>query len=168
MQGKSLRQLTKFQGTTGLLSKKVQQHLLLVATECTSWFCWKLPKLHYTQPGISHMILSLEEEFGFPLLSRGKAGVTPTPECRELLPYLRQITGGQDGLQETVQRIRGLDVGLAVISTPTTETGRCSILDAFRLTTSRMSGRSMAWATKGTAHRSSSLLPRRTPFRGEF
>lgn len=83
---------------------------LLEAVECGS-LTRAAEKLHYTQPGISHMILSLEEEFGFPLLSRGKTGVTPTPECRELLPYLRQITAGQDGLQETVQRIRGLDVG---------------------------------------------------------
>ena len=83
---------------------------LLEAVECGS-LTRAAEKLHYTQPGISHMILSLEEEFGFPLLSRGKTGVTPTAECRELLPFLRQITGGQDGLQETVQRIRGLDVG---------------------------------------------------------
>lgn len=83
---------------------------LLEAVECGS-LTRAAEKLHYTQPGISHMILSLEEEFGFPLLSRGKSGVTPTPECRELLPFLRQITGGEDGLQETVQRIRGLDVG---------------------------------------------------------
>ena len=38
-------------------------------------------KLNYTQPGVSHMILSLENEFGFPLLIRGKNGVTPTPEA---------------------------------------------------------------------------------------
>ena len=83
---------------------------LLEAVECGS-LTRAAEKLHYTQPGISHMILSLEDEFGFPLLSRGKSGVVPTPECRELLPFLRQITGGQDGLRETVQRIRGLDVG---------------------------------------------------------
>ena len=56
---------------------------LLEAVECGS-LTRAAEKLHYTQPGISHMILSLEEEFGFPLLSRGKSGVTPTPECREL------------------------------------------------------------------------------------
>ena len=31
--------------------------------------------LGYTQSGITRMISSLEEEIGFPLLSRGKAGV---------------------------------------------------------------------------------------------
>lgn len=83
---------------------------LLEAVECGS-LTRAAEKLHYTQPGISHMILSLEEDFGFPLLIRGKSGVTPTAEGKELLPWLRQIVGGEDGLQETVQRIRGLDTG---------------------------------------------------------
>ncbi len=68
-------------------------------------------KLNYTQPGISHMILSLENEFGFSLLIRGKNGVTPTAEAETLLPYLRQIVSGEEKLQETVQRIHGADVG---------------------------------------------------------
>lgn len=68
-------------------------------------------KLNYTQPGISHMILSLEEEFGFPLLVRGKNGVTPTAEGEMLLVYLRQIVNGEEKLRETVQRIHGVDIG---------------------------------------------------------
>ena len=60
--------------------------------------------LHYTQPGISHMILSLEEEFGFSLLSRGKSGVTPTAEAEKLLVWMRQIVNGEDKLRETVQQ----------------------------------------------------------------
>lgn len=83
---------------------------LLEAVECGS-LTKAAEKLHYTQPGISHMILSLEEEFGFPLLIRGKSGVTPTAEGKALMSWLRQIIGGEDGLKETVQRIRGLDVG---------------------------------------------------------
>ena len=68
--------------------------------------------LHYTQPGISHMILSLEEEFGFSLLSRGKSGVTPTAEAEKLLVWMRQIVNGEDKLRETVQQIHGMDVGV--------------------------------------------------------
>ncbi len=67
--------------------------------------------LHYTQPGISHMILSLEEDFGFPLLSRGKNGVAPTAEAEKLLTWMRQIVSGESKLRETVQQIRGMDVG---------------------------------------------------------
>ena len=68
-------------------------------------------KLNYTQPGISHMILSLENEFGFPLLIRGKNGVTPTPEAEKLMVYLRQIVNGEEKLKEEVNRIHGADVG---------------------------------------------------------
>lgn len=68
-------------------------------------------KLNYTQPGISHMILSLEDEFGFSLLLRGKNGVTPTPEAEKLLVFLRQIVNGEEKLRETVQRIHGAEVG---------------------------------------------------------
>ena len=68
-------------------------------------------KLNYTQPGISHMILSLENEFGFSLLIRGKNGVRPTAEAETLLPYFRQIVSGEEKLLETVQRIHGADVG---------------------------------------------------------
>lgn len=83
---------------------------LLEVIECGS-LTRAAENLHYTQPGISHMILSLEQEFGFPLLIRGKSGVTPTPEGKALLGFLRQIVSGEDGLKETVQRIHGLDVG---------------------------------------------------------
>ena len=68
-------------------------------------------RLNYTQPGISHMILSLEDEFGFPLLIRGKNGVTPTAEAEKLLGYVRQIVNGEQKLREEVGRIYGADVG---------------------------------------------------------
>jgi len=68
-------------------------------------------RLNYTQPGISHMILSLEDEFGFPLLVRGKNGVTPTAEAEKLMGYVRQIVNGEQKLREEVGRIHGADVG---------------------------------------------------------
>ena len=45
----------------------------------------------YTQPGISHMISSLEKEMGFPLLIRGKDGVFPTENAKPLIYYMQQI-----------------------------------------------------------------------------
>ncbi len=68
-------------------------------------------RLNYTQPGISHMILSLEDEFGFELLVRGKNGVAPTAEAERLMPYVRQIVNGEQKLMEEVDRIHGADVG---------------------------------------------------------
>ena len=44
--------------------------------------------LGYTQPGISHMITSLEQELGFPLLIRAKDGVYPTDEGQQLFTQI--------------------------------------------------------------------------------
>lgn len=68
-------------------------------------------QLGYTQPGVSHMILSLEEEMGFPLLIRSRDGVTPTAELEEILVYLRQIITASDKLQETIDKINGIETG---------------------------------------------------------
>ena len=38
-------------------------------------------KLDYTPSGLSRMMAALEQELGFPLLSRSHNGVQPTPAC---------------------------------------------------------------------------------------
>ena len=43
-------------------------------------------KLDYTPSGLSRMMAALEQELGFPLLSRSHNGVQPTRACRTLLP----------------------------------------------------------------------------------
>ena len=48
-------------------------------------------RLGYTPSGISRMIAALEEDVGFPLLYRGRSGVSATGECETLLPALRQM-----------------------------------------------------------------------------
>ncbi len=47
--------------------------------------------LGYTQPGISHIISAMEEEFGFPLLIRSRSGVRPTADGERVLPIIRRI-----------------------------------------------------------------------------
>ena len=47
--------------------------------------------LDYTPSGISRSVMSVEEQFGFPLLVRAKSGVTPTEECEQLLPLIRNL-----------------------------------------------------------------------------
>lgn len=68
--------------------------------------------LNYTQPGISHMIQSLEEEFGFPLVNRTKDGILPTPEFNQIKPVLVSILNDTERLNETVDQIKGLFTGL--------------------------------------------------------
>ncbi len=67
--------------------------------------------LGYSQPGISHMIRALEQEFGFALLRRGKDVVLPTENAEKLLPYLRQIERGERSVLELAAKISGAEEG---------------------------------------------------------
>jgi len=67
--------------------------------------------LNYTQPGISQMISSLEEEYGFPLLIRQKNGVTPTKNGLSVLQSMYEIQRGYERLSESVNEINGLETG---------------------------------------------------------
>lgn len=73
--------------------------------------------LGYSQPGISHMLDSLESELGFPLLIRGKDCVRPTPEGEKILYYCRQIVKSQNLLLETADSVNGLMSGTLSIGT---------------------------------------------------
>lgn len=68
-------------------------------------------ELGYTQPGISHMIRALEEDFGLRLLLRKKDGVYPTRAAQELICHMQQIVNGEAKLREAAQQIRGIDRG---------------------------------------------------------
>ncbi|MGE4484666.1 MAG: LysR family transcriptional regulator [Oscillospiraceae bacterium] len=74
-------------------------------------------KLGYTQPGISHMIASLEREVGFPLLIRTKEGVYPTENAKQLQYYMQQIVTTENALVETSNKIRGIEIGVLRIGT---------------------------------------------------
>lgn len=101
---------------TGFIYRKdtvmsiLKYRALLKTLECGS-LTQAAGQLGYTQPGISHMILSLEQEMGFPLLIRSRDGVTPTAELEEILIYLRQIITASDKLQETIDKINGIETG---------------------------------------------------------
>lgn len=81
--------------------KTVELHSLTKAAEL----------LGYTQPGISHMISSLEKELGFPLLIRSKDGVYPTDEGSQLLYYMRQIVKNEKMLHDLSNQILGIETG---------------------------------------------------------
>lgn len=88
----------------------IKYQALIETIECQS--LTKAAKaLGYTQPGISHMIHSLEEEFGFPLLLRSRDGIRPTEDARKLLGWLKEIVNSEEKLKETVRRINGIETG---------------------------------------------------------
>lgn len=72
-------------------------------------------KLGYTASGVSRMVAALEQETGFTLLSRGRGGVTPTAECRRLMPAMEQLVRWQRSYQQTAAEVLGLETGEVVI-----------------------------------------------------
>lgn len=68
-------------------------------------------QLGYTQSGVSHMMKSLEEEFGFPLLVRGRKGVRLTAEGKQVEPVLREILKWGERLEQIVDELNGLESG---------------------------------------------------------
>ena len=73
--------------------------------------------LGYTQSGVSHIIGSLEDELGFTLLIRSRAGVQLTADGERILPAVRGIINGMSQLDQIVAAIRGLDTGLIRVGT---------------------------------------------------
>ena len=67
--------------------------------------------LGYTQPGISLMISSLEQDFGFPLLVRTKDGIFPTENAQYLQNFIQQIISLENSLEEATYRLKGLEIG---------------------------------------------------------
>ena len=64
-----------------------------------------------TQSAVSHSIESLEQELGFALRKRGRAGVRLTGEGERLIPAVRNLLNSAEQLAQTAASIRGLERG---------------------------------------------------------
>ncbi len=64
-----------------------------------------------TQSAVSHTINSLEEQFGFAILTRSRAGVKLTDDGQRIMPSVRGMLNYYEQLKQTVSAIRGLDFG---------------------------------------------------------
>lgn len=67
--------------------------------------------LHYTQPGLSRMISSLEDELGFPLLFRTKSGVSLTEAGKQIYDHAVRIIELETELDQIVAQINGAITG---------------------------------------------------------
>ena len=67
--------------------------------------------LGLTQSAVSHSLSSLEEEFGFRLLTRSRSGVRLSSEGKRILPAIRDILSAEERLRETVSSLHGLSTG---------------------------------------------------------
>lgn len=65
-------------------------------------------ELDYTQSGISHMMKSLENYFGFPLLTRTRTGIRLTRNGEEIMPYIRALVRANEALDQKASGLRGL------------------------------------------------------------
>lgn len=71
----------------------------------------------FTQSGISHMISSLEMEFGFSLLVRNRSGVKLTVNGEQVIQPIREILKWNEQLKQQVADIHGLETGTITIGT---------------------------------------------------
>ncbi len=75
--------------------------------------------LGYTQAGVSHVVKSLEEEWGVPLLQRGKNGVRLTSEGEQILKPMREVLNWNEQLTQVVSSLKGVESGLVRIGSIT-------------------------------------------------
>ena len=68
-------------------------------------------ELDYSQPGVSHMLNTLEDEVGFPLIIRSRDAIIPTEDGKKLLPYCQQIVRSEDAFYNTISSINGIMTG---------------------------------------------------------
>jgi DNA-binding transcriptional LysR family regulator len=90
-------------------------------------------RLGYSQSGVSHILKDLESKLGFPLFIRTKYGVKPTSNTELLLPLIRDILSGTERLEQTIDRVHGLETGTLVIGAYSSVSTHClpPILHAF-------------------------------------
>ena len=74
-------------------------------------------KLGATQSGLTHLILNMEEELGFSLMVRNKAGIKLTDEGRRILPYVKAVVSADNKANEMAGKIRGERTSTITIAT---------------------------------------------------
>lgn len=72
--------------------------------------------LGLTPSAISHAISSMEDELGFNVLTRSKAGITLTNYGEHLLPYVNAVLNSDESLQQAIAELNGLKQGKVKIA----------------------------------------------------
>lgn len=78
---------------------------LLTAVDMGS-FSAAANKLGYTQSGLTHMMNSLEDEIGFPVLVRGYFGIKLTPGGERIIPRIRELVSCEDALNNEIELLK--------------------------------------------------------------
>ena len=67
--------------------------------------------LNLTPSAVSLAIASMEQELGFSLFTRNKAGVALTNYGEHLLPYVNAVLNSDESLQQAIAGLNGLKMG---------------------------------------------------------
>ena len=73
--------------------------------------------LGLSQSAVSHAITSLESEWGFSILNRGRSGIHLTSNGEHLLKYIREILKWNEELVQEIAHINGMEIGTVRIGT---------------------------------------------------
>lgn len=89
----------------------LNKYALFVDVANTKNFTKSGERMGYTQPGVSHILKSMENEMGFPLFVRTRQGVFLTPNAEKILPIVRQLLSVNEQLEQTINSLNGLSTG---------------------------------------------------------
>lgn len=84
----------------------VSKYKALLAAVDMGSFSAAASSLGYTQSGMTHMMNSLEEEIGFPVLQRGYFGVKLTPAGERIIPRIRELVNCEEALYNEIELVR--------------------------------------------------------------
>ena len=73
--------------------------------------------LSLTQSAVSHAIASLEAEWGFTILIRGRAGIQLTSNGERVLRHIHEILKWNEQMIQEIASIKGLEIGTVRIGT---------------------------------------------------
>ena len=73
--------------------------------------------LGLSQSAVSHAITSLESEWNFTILNRGRAGIQLTSNGERVLKYIREILRWNEEMGQEIAKINGLEIGTVRIGT---------------------------------------------------
>lgn len=73
--------------------------------------------LGLSQSAVSHAITSLESEWGFSILNRGRSGIHLTSNGERILKYIREILKWNEEMVQEIANINGLEIGTVRIGT---------------------------------------------------
>lgn len=73
--------------------------------------------LQYSQPGVSHVISAMEEECGFPLFRRSKAGVELTEQGKMLYNLCQKVLQDNEAVHSAIGQFSGAVTGTLHIGT---------------------------------------------------